>query len=209
MSVHTNPQPTSNLEQPPRSDADPEVVSRVRSRLGAPWRTAVQHRRLAWGLALLAAAGLGLVAGWWTPRGPLSAFEGLSAIGLGLLVGYAVGFLLHTRWAMLVAPVTFALCFELARLGASGPTVDGIHWGSTYGIMAFVVGRGVHGLLALLPMLLGAALGAGAGAAPAVDAASPAGIPEWAWSVVAPRCRCDHRTGARGPGCLRRPPGDH
>ena len=117
-------------------------------------------KRLAWGLALLAAVGYGLLAGWWTPRGPMSTFEGLSAMGLGLLVGLVAGLLLRTRWAIMVAPVTFAVIFELARLDASGPTVDGIHLGSTYGIMAFAVGRGVHGLLALLPMVLGAALGA-------------------------------------------------
>lgn len=38
--------------------------------------------------------------------------------------------------------------------------MDGLHL-STYGVMAFVVGRGLHGVLALLPMVLGAALGAG------------------------------------------------
>jgi pimeloyl-ACP methyl ester carboxylesterase len=62
---------------------------------------------------------------------------------------------------MLAAPATFMVIFELVRLGTSGPTVDTIHLGSTYGVMAFAVGRGVHGLLALLPMVLGAALGAG------------------------------------------------
>ena len=113
-----------------------------------------------WVLALLAAGGYALLAAWWTPRGPMSAVQGLAAMGLGLLVGLATGMLLRTRWAMVLAPVTFAVVFEVARLGASGPTVDGIHLGSTYGIMAFVVGRGVHGLLALAPMVLGAALGA-------------------------------------------------
>jgi proline iminopeptidase len=112
------------------------------------------------GLALLAAVGYGLIAGWWTPRGPMSTVEGLAAIALGLLVGLLVGFVVRSRWAMVAAPLTFAVVFELARLRMSGPTVDGIHLGSTYGVIAFVVGRGVHGLLALLPLVLGAALGA-------------------------------------------------
>ncbi len=123
-------------------------------------RGAVADRRLAWGLALAVAVGYGLLAGWWTPRGPLSSTEGLSAMGLGLLVGCATGLLLRTRWAMLVAPLTFTAVFELARLGVSGPTVDGIHLTSTYGIMAFTLGRGVHALLALVPMAFGAAMGA-------------------------------------------------
>jgi pimeloyl-ACP methyl ester carboxylesterase len=47
-------------------------------------------------------------------------------------------------------------------LGTAGPLVDGIH-ASEYGLIAFVTGRGFHGLLALAPMLLGAALGAATG----------------------------------------------
>jgi pimeloyl-ACP methyl ester carboxylesterase len=39
--------------------------------------------------------------------------------------------------------------------------VDAIHLGSIYGIIAFISGRGLHAVLALLPMALGAALGAG------------------------------------------------
>jgi pimeloyl-ACP methyl ester carboxylesterase len=110
--------------------------------------------------ASLVCSSAGLVFGLVVPRGPLSAFEGLAAMCLGLLVGVVVGLLFRSRWAMLVAPVTFAVVFELARLGTSGPTVDEIHLGSTYGILALATGRGVHGLLALLPMILGAALGA-------------------------------------------------
>ena len=110
--------------------------------------------------ATLSAASAGLVLGLFVPRGPVSAFEGLAAMCLGLLAGIAAGLLLRSRWAMLVAPVTFAVVFELVRLGASGPTVDGIHLGSTYGILAFATGRGVLGMLTLLPTLLGAALGA-------------------------------------------------
>ena len=113
--------------------------------------------RLAWGLVLLASGGYALLAAWWTPRGPMSPLEGLAAMGLGLLVGLVAGLLVRTRWAMVAAPLTFAALFELTRLGLSGPTVDGISLGSTYGIIAFVLGRGLHGLLALLPMVLGAA----------------------------------------------------
>jgi len=122
-------------------------------------RVRTDHR-LAWAVGLAAAGGYGLLAGGWTPRGPMSAFEGLTTMGLGLLVGLVAGALIRSRWVMLAAPVTFVVVFELVRLGVTGPTVDGIHLGSTYGFMAFAVGRGVHGLLALLPMVLGAALGA-------------------------------------------------
>jgi proline iminopeptidase len=94
-----------------------------------------------------------------TPRGPLSAAEALLTMAATLAAGGAAGYVLHSRWALLLAPVSFALVFELARVGTDGPTVDGIHL-STYGLIAFGVGRGVHGLLALVPLALGAALGA-------------------------------------------------
>lgn len=160
MSVHTNPSVTPQLQLPPGDAPGAGAITRGRRRVGALLRGKVPDKRLAWSIALLATVGYGLLAGWWTPRGPMSTLEGLSAMGLGFLVGCVAGLLLRTRWAMLVAPVTFAAVFELARLGVSGPTVDGIHLTSTYGIMAFAVGRGIHALLALLPMVLGAALGA-------------------------------------------------
>ncbi|MEP6855948.1 MAG: alpha/beta fold hydrolase [Pedococcus sp.] len=155
MSVHTNPQPAVGPDRAsgPATDDGAEKKGEL---LLPSW---ANQRRRGLGLALVAAGGFGLLAAWWTPRGPMSTFEALAAMGLGLLVGLVAGVLLRARWAMLVAPVTFAAVFELARLGVSGLLVDGIHLGSTYGVIAFAVGRGLHGLLVLAPMLLGAALG--------------------------------------------------
>lgn len=155
MSVHTHSQPTVGPDRASAAATDVSADNK-RTLTRTPWA----DQRRVWGLALLAAGGYGLLAAWWTPRGPLSSFEGLTAMALGLLVGLVAGVLLRSRWAMVMAPVAFAVVFELARFGVSGPTVDGIHLGSTYGIMAFVVGRGLHGLLTILPMVLGAALGA-------------------------------------------------
>jgi hypothetical protein len=39
---------------------------------------------------------------------------------------------------MLLAPVVFAAVFELTRIGAVGATVDGIHPGSPYGLIAAI-----------------------------------------------------------------------
>ena len=116
--------------------------------------------RISWVLVIVLAAVYGELASEWTPRGPLSGLEALFAVGLSLLVGMAAGLASRSRWAMFVAPAVFMVVFELGRLDVAGPTVDSIHLDTTYGIMAFVVGRGVHGLLALLPLILGAALGA-------------------------------------------------
>ncbi len=118
-------------------------------------------RRLSVTLGVAVPALWGLIAGGWTPRGPLTTVQVLVAMAVGLAVGAVTGLVLRTRWSMLVAPVVFAVVFELTRIGTSGPTVDAPA-ASTYGVFALVVGRGFHGLVALTPMVLGAALGAGA-----------------------------------------------
>lgn len=108
-------------------------------------------------------AGWGVLAGWWTPRGPITPLQALVAMGTSLAVGAASGWWMRSRWAMLLTPVIFAAVFEATRAGTAGPLVDGIRLvdGGTFGILAFVLGRGLHAVLALLPMMLGAALGAG------------------------------------------------
>ena len=90
-------------------------------------------------------------------------FEALTAIGASLAVGALGGWWMRSRWAMLLTPVMFAAVFESTRADTAGPLVDGIRLGGggSFGILAFVLGRGLHAVLALLPMILGAALGAG------------------------------------------------
>ncbi|MEO9220173.1 MAG: alpha/beta hydrolase [Mycobacteriaceae bacterium] len=111
-------------------------------------------------MAVLAAVLFGLVAGWWTPRGPITTPQALATIGVSLFLGVFVGLVMRTRWAMLLAPAVFVAAFELVRINTAGPLVDGIHLGSTLGIVAFVLGRGLHGILAIVPMLLGVTFGA-------------------------------------------------
>ncbi|GAB3083598.1 alpha/beta hydrolase [Micromonospora schwarzwaldensis] len=112
---------------------------------------------------LLAAASpllWGVFAGWWTPRGPGTVGTALVSVGVSLAVGLAAGALSRSRWAMLAAPVFFALAVELTRLRLRGPTVDRPHL-TGLGVAALLAGRGVHGLLTLLPLLVGSAYGAG------------------------------------------------
>jgi pimeloyl-ACP methyl ester carboxylesterase len=120
------------------------------------WR----ERRLGFACAAATAAATAAVLASAMPRGPLSATEGLVTMAAAFAVGAFAGLLLRSRWAMLLTPVAFAAGYELARLDTDGPTVDALGT-STYGLMALAVGRGVHGLVALAPMSLGAALGAG------------------------------------------------
>jgi pimeloyl-ACP methyl ester carboxylesterase len=149
MSTQLTPSPhTSQLEQGPegRLRRVPQVL---RER---PWL----------GMAITAATGVayGVLAGWLTPRGPLTNVEAVIALVVAVLVGAVGGFAVRSRWAMLLAPVFFIVSFELTRIGARGPTVDETSLGSVYGVAAFLTGRGFHGVVVLIPMMLGAAVGA-------------------------------------------------
>ncbi len=120
------------------------------------WRTRWIGALVAVGTAVVWAVG----AGWWTPRSPLTTGQALWSIAISFVVGLVAGLVTRSRWAILVAPVVFAALFELTRLRTSGPTVDAIAT-STYGLYAFVVGRGFHALISLFPMAFGAVVGAG------------------------------------------------
>jgi len=93
------------------------------------------------------------------PRGPATTPQALVSMATALAIGLVTGLLIRRWWSVLAAPVVFVAALELARLGVDGPTVDGIHLGSTYGIIAFVVGRLAHGALVLAPMIVGAVYG--------------------------------------------------
>ena len=93
------------------------------------------------------------------PRSPQTNVAALASVVVSLAIGVTAGLLTRSRWAMLVAPVVFAVAFEIARMPLDGPTVDAPHL-STYGVLALVVGRGFHALVSLLPMAIGAAWGA-------------------------------------------------
>lgn len=112
---------------------------------------------------IAATAGIVFVTGILTamimPRGPVTTSQALLLMAIGVLTGIIAGFLMRSRWAMLLAPFVHIAAFELSRVGTDGPTVDGIHLNTTFGILAFLVGRGVYGILGLLPMILSVAYG--------------------------------------------------
>ncbi len=120
--------------------------------------TSSLRRRLA--VAAAMAADAGLLVGIVLPRGPVTSFGALVLVVLGLAVGWAAGRFTRSRWALAVAPAAYIAAFELVTIPSDGLTVDGIHLGSTWGVVAVIIGRGFHGLVVLFPMLVGAALGA-------------------------------------------------
>jgi proline iminopeptidase len=147
---------TTHATHPETGHAAPNMQARPLVRPG--WLRRRGNRAL---LVVGAASGWGLLAGLWTPRGPVTTGQALTAMAVALLLGAAAGVAMRSRWAMLLSPAVFIVVFELVRMGTDGPTVDGPHT-SPYGLLALIVGRGFHGILALVPMLLGASLGAAA-----------------------------------------------
>ena len=130
----------------------PDLWTRDLSSLARPWQRLVA--------ATVIAALSGLAVGLVMPRGPVTSGQALSLLIVGVLVGFVAGWVLRSRWAMLLAPATQIVVFEITRLGASGPTVEGISFDGTFGPLAFIVGRGFYGLVGTLPMVVAAAYGA-------------------------------------------------
>jgi proline iminopeptidase len=121
------------------------------------WQARPWHRFAA--VTTLAAL-TGLCVGVAMPRGPVTSTQALTVLIAGVLVGFTSGLILRSRWAMLLTPAAQILVFELVRLGASGPTVDGISIDGLFGPLSFVVGRGFYGLIGVLPMTVAANSGA-------------------------------------------------
>jgi proline iminopeptidase len=147
--------PPAKTPRIPRAQLPPPPTLAPASKLTTAWESRWARRLTAVAVPALSALPLALA----MPRGPITTADAFATMIVGLVVGLIAGFVLRSRWAMLISPLAFVAVYELARLGTDGPTVDGIHL-STYGLIALAVGRGIHGVLALLPMLLGGALGA-------------------------------------------------
>ena len=132
--------------------------------------------------ALMLVGAAAMVMAWLMPRGPVSSTDALVAIAVSLIVGGAAGVVIGSRWSVLLAPIGFAIVFELARIGAAGPTVDMIDLTSFFGVGAFAVGRLVHGILALFPMMIGARYGVAA--ARALGHPTARGFDAVGWVVI-------------------------
>ncbi|MCL4262932.1 MAG: alpha/beta hydrolase [Anaerolineae bacterium] len=118
-----------------------------------------QHRWFGLVVTIAIAALLGVLTALTMPRGPATAVQALIVMVSSLAVGLLAGLLMRSRWAMLLAPIAYIIAVELTRLDAVGPTVDAIRFDNTFSILALILGRGFHGLVGLLPMILGVEMG--------------------------------------------------
>lgn len=118
-----------------------------------------QHRWLGAVVALVAGAVAGLFVGLRMPLGPATTTQAITILTIGLLCGLAAGLLMGSRWALLWAPLGYMIAFELLHVGSPLVSAGAPRLNEMYGILALILGRGFHGIIALLPMLLAAELG--------------------------------------------------
>lgn len=99
---------------------------------------------------------LGLGIAYTMPRSPTTASGALIVMATSLVLGYGAGWMMRSPWAMVLAPLSYMLAIEVGRFSIIGPTVDGLRLNEVFGVLALILGRGFHGLVGVLPMILGA-----------------------------------------------------
>ena len=146
-----------------------QVFDRQRIESSAKKQNLLRGTAVAIGSTALA----GLLTALVLPYGPITTLQVWLVLASSLVIGLVAGWALGSPWAMLLAPLAYVLFFELARTNGVVPTTGPIRLDNTYGLLALIVGRGFHGLVSLLPMVLGAGLGVFLTRSQAGEMASP------------------------------------
>lgn len=108
---------------------------------------------------LVLAAVTGVLTGQLAPLGPVSTLGALAVMATGAGLGLVGGRVVGAVWVVVPLLVVHVAALELARSDVLLPTVHDVRLDSTWGVLALVLGRGMHALLLVLPMLLGALVG--------------------------------------------------
>lgn len=119
-------------------------------------QTRTAHSATALGIAIASGA-LGALT---MPYGPATTLQALVILLGGLALGVASGRIWYSRWSYLAVPLAHIAAIELTRVGLPGATVGPIRLDTLFGVLAFVLGRGVHGLIGIVPLVIGIGLGA-------------------------------------------------
>jgi proline iminopeptidase len=149
---------------PPRQRMEGRPVARIEPASLAPGfsppvaASLVSNGRLAVAVALGIALVAGLVTSLLAPRGPTTTANALFVMAVGLLLGTAGGALVRPRWGLAALSVVYVVGIETARLDVVASSLD-VRLDIPYGIVAFVLARGLHLLLALPPLVLGVLMG--------------------------------------------------
>ena len=135
--------------------------------------------RLAAFVAAGAVLAFALASAWLMPRGPVTAPEALATMAAALAVGLVAGAATGSRWALVLVPAAFVAVFEVARMGAWGPTVDAPGSAGMLHVLAFLLGRAPQWFLMVVPMLLGTLVGLALAPRLGVPVARPLGAGGW------------------------------
>ena len=141
------------------------------------WKDRSMGTIIAFALVALA----GLLVSFILPRGPTTQTQGLLLLAGSAILGVIAGRLMRSGWGLLLFPVIHIAVLEWTRPDLLGPTVGPIRLDDTFGILAFVVGRGLYGLVAIVPMVLGTAIGVWLGNL----SAKPSGVSLWVLPLLA------------------------
>lgn len=108
----------------------------------------------------VAAVLISLGAGWFSgavlPLGPTSAVQAIALMLGGAATGALAGLGLRSRWAMPLAPAAYLMALEATRGTGLVPSVGEVRLDSSFGVLAFLLGRVIPVGLAVLPMVFGA-----------------------------------------------------
>jgi len=118
-------------------------------------RSRHSDRRIGAAIATAVALLLGFAIAHFMPRGPATATQALIVMVTSFAVGGVAGLVMRSRWAMLLATIAYIIAIEIGRFHIIGPTVDAIRLNDPYGVLALILGRGFHGLVGILPMIVG------------------------------------------------------
>lgn len=118
-----------------------------------------QHRQVSSLLVVGLTVLVGLITAFTMPHGPATSAQALFVMAASFAMGLMAGFVTQRQSAVLLTAIAYMVAVEMGRLGAAGPTVDAIRLDNTFGILAFILGRGFHGLVGLLPMIPGVVWG--------------------------------------------------
>ena len=133
------------------------VTTHDARRITAP---AAASRLLGFGASALIALAAGLLTDTFAARGPVDTGDGLAVMALALGSGLLGGALTRSRWSILVVLLGYIVGVELGRRQLIAPTLA-FRFDTTYGVIAFVLTRGIHLVLVLLPLATGVLIGRG------------------------------------------------
>ncbi len=117
------------------------------------------HRWAGAAASLALGALAGLLVAVIAPLGPVTSAQAIIILLIGIVTGLTAGYAMRSRWALLAAPLGYLIAFEAMHFGSNVVSLGAVRLDETYGILALILGRGFHGVIALLPMALAAELG--------------------------------------------------